>query len=172
MTSTSCKRWHVKQKCFSKWKGFFFRSPLPQDFTMLPEAAYQAKATKPAAPNLSGMETRDRGGVTGQETSPDQEIKNHQNTRQSGINPKRKGDYHQDKGRPPLAKSQDGRENGNRPTTSGAETSQRNSGSAEPIKCWGCGSIGYWRSFCPECSGNENWRDETGPNPSRLRKGP
>ena len=94
---------------------------------MLPEAVYKAKATKSAKPNLSGVKTVEYDGFAGQETSPDQsilaaisrleaglnEIRNQQNSRQSGHNPKRKGDYCPDKGKPSPAKSEDGREKGN-----------------------------------------------------------
>ena len=42
-----------------------FRLPAPPGFSMLPEAAYKAKATKPAKQKLSGVETGEQDGFAG-----------------------------------------------------------------------------------------------------------
>ena len=91
-----------------KMERLFQPPPLP-DITMLQEVAYEAKAKKPVMPKLSGVETGEHDGFASQEMSPDEsilaaisrleaglnEIRNQQNYRQSGNNPKIKGDYRQ-----------------------------------------------------------------------------
>ena len=93
-------------------------------------------------------------------------MKNKQNSRSSDGNPRRKGDFRHEKGKPPPTKQNDGKKKGARPSTGGGrsnedigEASHKNSGPADPTKYWGCGRIGYRRSFCPDCSGNETRRD-------------
>ena len=147
---------------------------------MLPEAAYKSRSAKPVKPKISGVDSGEYNGFAGKETSADHsiltaisrleaglnELRSKQNVHFSGHNQKRRGDQQFQKRKPPPAKTTSRDDKESRPPTgdgkksdTGGGNDRRNSGPAEPIKCWGCGRIGYRRSFCPDCSGNENRRD-------------
>ena len=157
-----------------------FRPPPPPELTMLPEAAYKSRSAKPAKPKISGVNPGEYNGLAGKETSADQsiltaisrleaglnELRSKQNARLSGQTQRRKGDHRSQKQKPPSSKTTSREEKeGRTPTGDGKKSDtgggndRKNGGPAEPIKCWGCGRIGYRRSFCPDCSGNENRRD-------------
>ena len=60
-------------------------------------------------------------------------MKNKQNSRPSGGNPRRKGDFRHEKGKPPPAKQNDGKEKGARPSTGGGNRGwQRRHRGGEP----------------------------------------
>ena len=157
-----------------------YRPPPPPEFTILPQAAYKAKTEKVTKPKISSVEPPRQDNLAGNGTQVDQsilaaisrleaglnELRNKQNSRPPGESSKNKRDnYRQERQQAPPAKPQEKREGEERTTIgdcqkkTGNETNWKNNGIPELIKCWGCGGIGYRRSFCPECSGNENRRD-------------
>ena len=147
---------------------------------MLLEAAYKTRSAKPAKPKISGVDSGEYNGLAGKETSEDQsiltaisrleaglnELRSKQNARLSGHPQRKKGSHRPEKQKqsPSKATSRDEKES-RHPTGDGKKSDtggvndRWNSGPADPIKCWGCGRIGYRRSFCPDCSGNETRRN-------------
>ena len=157
-----------------------YRPPPSPEYTMLPEAAYKSKTEMVGRPKISSVEPPRQESPAGKETPADQsilaaisrleaglnELRVKQSTRPPNDNSKKKCNYHQERHKSPPAKPQ-GKESREAQTPasddkkleSKTETGRMKNSIPEPIKCWGCGRIGYRRSFCPECSGNENRRD-------------
>ena len=140
---------------------------------MLPEAAYKAKTERVGRPKISSVEPPRQESLAGKETPTDPSILaaisrleaglNELRAKQSSCPPsdnskKKKSNYRHERHKSPPAKphEKEGQE-GQNPTGDGkkkeikVETGQKNNGIPEPIKCWGCGRIGYRRSFCQEC---------------------